>query len=182
MRKSFFLFVILIIFTTFVCGLVYIAVQQDIRQSANDPQIQMAEDGAVELSINEMPQALFAPKVNLITSISPFLITYNDNDLPIQSSGLLNGKIPVPPSGVFDYVKKNQEDRITWQPENGIRIATVIVHFKGQNSGFVLAGRSLREVEKREDSLMKQISLAWIIMIALGFGMIIYKEKLKRKI
>ena len=30
--------------TTVVCGLVYLSVQQVMRQSANDPQIQIAED------------------------------------------------------------------------------------------------------------------------------------------
>jgi hypothetical protein len=36
--------------TTALCGLVYLAVQQALRQAANDPQIQMAEDAAYILS------------------------------------------------------------------------------------------------------------------------------------
>ena len=35
--------------TTLLCGLVYLATQQSIRQGANDPQIQMAEDAAAAL-------------------------------------------------------------------------------------------------------------------------------------
>jgi hypothetical protein len=35
---------------TLLCGLVYVAVQQEVRLSANDPQIGMAEDLAAALS------------------------------------------------------------------------------------------------------------------------------------
>jgi hypothetical protein len=37
-----------------------------------------------------------------------------------------------------------------------------VTQFKGVNSGFVLAGRSLREVEKREDSIMQIVFVGWI--------------------
>ena len=40
------------------------------------------------------------------------------------------------------------EDRLTWQPEPGVRSATVVVHYQGAQAGFVMAGRSLREVGK----------------------------------
>jgi hypothetical protein len=37
------------------------------------------------------------------------------------------------------------------------------------NTGFVLAGRSLREVEKREDGIMQIILLGWIGMLLVTF-------------
>jgi hypothetical protein len=37
---------LIVIIVTGICGLIYGVVQQDIRQGANDPQIQMAEDAA----------------------------------------------------------------------------------------------------------------------------------------
>ncbi len=48
------------------------------------------------------------------------------------------------------------EDRITWQPEPGIRSAVVVVHYTGATPGYVMAGRSLREVEWRIDRLSGQ--------------------------
>jgi len=38
------------IVVTGLIGLVYVAVQQDLRQGANDPQIQMAEDTAAKFA------------------------------------------------------------------------------------------------------------------------------------
>jgi hypothetical protein len=47
--------------------------------------------------------------------------------------------------GVFDTVRARGKDRATWQPENGVRSATVAVRWHG---GFVVAGRSLRLTEQ----------------------------------
>src|SRR5438270_7168527 len=51
---------------TVLSGLVYVAVQQDLRQGANDPQIQMAEDAAVQLEAGQQPAAVVgAGKVDM---------------------------------------------------------------------------------------------------------------------
>lgn len=70
---------------------------------------------------------------------------------PIAGSGTLDGKLPTLPPGVFDFTRQNGQDGITWQPQPDVRSAIVVVHYNGLQSGFVLAGRSLREVEIRED-------------------------------
>jgi hypothetical protein len=44
--------------TTLLCGLVYLAVQQSLRQGANDPQIQMAEDAAAALVAGSTPESV----------------------------------------------------------------------------------------------------------------------------
>jgi hypothetical protein len=67
---------------------------------------------------------------------------------------------------VLDYVRTNGEDRITWQPAPGVRMASVVVGFQGTRSGFVLAARSLREVEKREDQAEYEAGLAWLASLA----------------
>jgi hypothetical protein len=79
---------------------------------------------------------------------------------------------PTFPPGILDYTRQNGEDRVTLQPESGVRIAAVVVRY---NNGFVLAGRSLREVEKRESQVEQLSGLAmltiWVttlIMVALG--------------
>ena len=67
----------------------------------------------------------------------------------------------------------NGEDRVTWQPQGNVRIALVVTKVTGVQSGFIAAGRSLREVEKREDQLTKEVLGAWLIAVVLAGGMMI---------
>jgi len=151
---------------TGLSGLLYAAVQQDLRQSANDPQIQMAEDTAAKLADGQQVQNVVpSEKVDIANSLAPYIIVFDATGKPIASSVQLNGQTPTIPSGVFDYVRQNGEDRITWQPQSGVRSAIVVTQFKGPNPGFVLAGRSLREVEIREDDIMHLILLGWIAIL-----------------
>src|SRR5579863_5948362 len=141
-----------------ICGLCFIyyaVIQQEMRSNANDPQIQMAEDGATQLASGQQVQTVVpAQKVDIATSLAPYIIIFDDSGKPIASSAQLDGQIPTIPSGVFDYVRQHGEDRISWQPRPGVRSAIVVTQFKGPNSGFVVAGRSLREVEIREDDAL----------------------------
>ena len=118
------------VLTVALCGLVYLAVQQVLRQSANDPQIQLAEDAANALAQNETTTNILsgAHTVDVGQSLAPFFLIYDDTGKPIASSGLLHGEIPSPPLGVFDYTRTHGQNRITWQPEPTVRIASVIQH------------------------------------------------------
>ena len=163
---------------TGLSGLLYTAVQQDLRQSANDPQIQMAEDTAAKLADGQQVQNVVpAEKVDIANSLAPYIIVFDATGKPIASSVQLNGQTPTIPSGVFDYVRQNGEDRITWQPQPGVRSAIVVTQFKGSNPGFVLASRSLREVEIREDNIMHLILLGWlaILLVSLLATAIIFR-------
>ncbi len=147
-------------------GLIYAAVQQDLRQGADDPQIQMAEDIAAKLANGEQVQNVVPlEKVDIAKSLAPYVMIFDANGNPVASSAQLDGQTPTIPAGVFDYVRQNGEDRITWQPQTGVRSAVVVTQYKGQNSGFVLAGRSLREVEKREDNLLLILLAGWVVML-----------------
>ncbi len=151
---------------TFAAGLVYATVQQNFRSSANDPQIQVAEDLSAQLAQGGNPQPLnFAPKIDMAKSLATYVIVFDDQSAPIAGTVTLNGKIPVPPKGVFDFARKNGEDRLTWQPQPDVRNAIILRHFSGAASGFVLAGRSIREVEKREQWLSIMTLIAWIVML-----------------
>ncbi|HST04361.1 MAG TPA: hypothetical protein VLQ48_06445 [Chloroflexia bacterium] len=148
---------------TALAGLIYVVVQQNYRQSANDPQIQLAEDSAARLGSGAQPQAVVgADKIDLVRSLAPFLIVYDDKGNPVASSAQLNGQAPPLPVGVFSSVRESGEDRLTWQPQEGVREAAVIVQFGGSQPGFVLAGRSLTEVEKRVDQLTWMVGVGWL--------------------
>jgi hypothetical protein len=152
---------------TALCGLVYLAVQQDLRQSANDPQIQIAEDAAAELKSGAAVKSVVpAGKTAIETSLAPFVIVFEDDGGIAGSSATLHGETPQLPAGILEYVRSHGEDRVSWQPEPGVRIAAVIIRYQGAQSGFVLAGRSLREVEVREDNAEAYAGAAWVVTLA----------------
>ncbi len=167
------------IVSTLLCGLVYVSSQQILRQSANDPQIQMSEDTANVLATGKpLPASQFSPVIDIAASLSPYIIIYDDQGTPIGSTGLLHGKTPVVPMGILDYTKEHGQNRLTWQPEPGVRSAVVVTLIRGGRGGYVLAGRSLREVERREDQLLFFTACAWIAaMIITGLGFIITIHK-----
>jgi len=147
---------------TVLCALVGAAVQPVLRGLANDPQIEMAEDAAAALERGQVPQTLLpAAQVDIATSLAPFLLIFDESGRPVASSARLDGETPKPPSGVFAHSGDPGGERFTWQPRPGVRSAAVLVRFGGPRPGYVLAGRSLREVEIRESGLNLVLVLAW---------------------
>jgi len=163
----------LAIATAGLCALVYLTVQQSLRMGANDPQIQMAEDAASQLNTGASVESVIpSNKVEIADSLAPFVIVFDQSGKVLASSATLHGAVPIYPSGVLDYTRQKGQDRVTWQPEVGVRMATVVVSYK---NGLVLAGRSLLEVEIRETQVEQLSILAmlaiWIvtlIVIVLG--------------
>lgn len=155
--------------STLVIFLFYWAVQQDLRLSANDPQIQMSQDAASYLKSGG--QITLAPgnKVELSKSLAPYIMLFDANKKLVTYSGVLHGKPAKLPTGVLDAAKKNGENTITWQPEVNVRSAIVVSYYKGTTKGYVLVGRSLKEVEKREDMVTKGVVVGWIITLFLTF-------------
>jgi hypothetical protein len=159
----------LAVVTTLLSGLIYLAVQQSLRWGANDPQIQMAEDAGAALAAGgSLESVLPASQVEISSSLAPFMVIFNARGEPLASSARLHGATPALPSGIFDYTRQKGEDRVTWQPEPGIRIAAVVVAYGGAQPGFVLAGRSLREVEIRASQLEQITGIAWLVTLAVS--------------
>jgi hypothetical protein len=158
MKKSnllFFWLIIVIIISSF-CALTYLVNQHFLRQGANDPQVQIAQDLAKELNSGQNLTTVANTPVDPSTSLAPFYIIYNSQEQVTVSTGMINGVLP---AGVLDYVKNHGEDRITWQPNENTRIAAVVVPYK---DGYVLVGRSLKEVEKRVEDLLSLVFDAWV--------------------
>ncbi len=168
---------------TALCGLIYLSGQQNLRMGANDPQIQMSEDIATRLSINPtLPNLTSSNKIDISKSLSPFIIIYNDKNKPVLSTAQLDGNTPLLPPGVLANASNNRQNRVTWEPKKGVRSAAVITRYSGsKGSGYVLVGRSLREVEIREDTLLKIVGLAWIVtLIASLIAKVIFIPKQKK--
>ncbi len=168
MRHKRVLFFSSIIVITIFCGLGYAEAQQVLRQSANDPQIQMAEDLANRLTSGRQP-AMSSDTIDIAKSLAVFTIIYDQNGKALVSTAQLDGKTPELPKGVFDYTTKHGQDRVTWQPKNNVRIALVVAPYKSNNSGFVAVGRSLREIEKREQHAFWLAVAAWLASLLLCF-------------
>ena len=162
---------------TLMAGLMYAAVQQDIRQSANDPQIQMAEDAAQRLMRSEAPASVAPPSgFDIAQTLSPFVEVFDQTGKPIAASALLHGQLPLVPNGVFDFVRQHGEESVTWQPEPAVRQAAVIVAYSGTQPGFVMAARSMREVEAQEDRILKLIAAGWALTMGAVLVVVVFAD------
>lgn len=140
-------------------GMIYIIVQQNLRLGANEPQIQMAEDAARELANGASPETVVpAGKVDIGQSLAPFVAVFDRSGKALVWNGELNGAAPVLPAGVFSSADEEGENRVTWQPAPGVRIAAVVVPTGKNAAAYILAGRSLREAENRIDLLTLQVA------------------------
>jgi hypothetical protein len=142
------------------------------RQDANDPQVQLAEDGAAALEKGRsISQVVPADTIDVAHSLAPFVIVLDDAGKPLASSGLLDAQVPIPPPGVLAFVRDNGEERVTWAPRPGVRLASVVHRVGGQRPGFIIAARSLREVQWRIARLIRIIAVGWTLsVLALTVG------------
>lgn len=166
---------LLVIIVTILAGLIYLTVQQSLRQSANDPQIQIAEDISAQLNTGAPPSELNSQnKTDIAKSLNPYLIVYDSQGKVIASTAQLDGNTPIIPLSVLENAKIKGENRVTWQPRAGVRSAIVAVPFNGQESGYVVVGRSLREVEKRVKFTLQAVGIFWLAIMAaiLAFSVI----------
>lgn len=165
---------ILAIMFTGAVGFPTVAVQQVYRQNANDPQIEIVQEVAAAIQKGIPRDQIVGPtgSVDMNTSLSPFIAIYDENAKVVGASGKLNNENPVPPSGAFDAVKKSGQTRFTWQPQPGVRVAAVMQEVKGEKSTFILAGRSLREVEQREKQLTQIAGLTWLALMLLSLFLV----------
>lgn len=172
LRRALAFFLPSIVVLTLTAGIVYGVAQQANRIGANDPQIQLAEDAANRLNGGESATSVVGTgRVDLASGLAPFLVVFDAQGAVVASGGTLDGHDPKPPKGVLDAAQNKEWNAVTWQPRDGVRIAVVAVSWKG---GSVLAGRSLRIVEDRIESLGLLVSAAWGIgLVAIGAASLI---------
>lgn len=158
---------------TLVFGTIYVVSQGSLRQSANDPQIAMAEDVATKLDGGAAPSSLVTEKVELSGSLTPAFIIYDTSGKPVAGTARLNGEVPTIPIGVLKAAQERSYNAVTWRPTRDVRLASVSVAAK---SYYVTAARSLLEVEKRETRLTLVILLGWGLGIS-GLGLILFVRR-----
>ncbi len=172
-------FVALAAVITLLLGALYLIEKTNLRLSANDPQIQISEDITNYLSKgNDVENVMPKSTVDISKSLAWILITYDDMGQVKASNALLNGQTPQIPKGVLDHAGNIGQNRVTWEPEKGVRIAAVITRY---DNGYVLVGRSLRDVEGRFMVLGKMVGISWIIIILVSYVLIFHPPNLKIK-
>jgi hypothetical protein len=159
---------------TAVFGAVYVSLQQNYRRAANSPQIQIVQDTVNALNHGSVPHWDPVDQMNIANSQSAFIVIFDASGTPVAGSGILNGKLPQPPLGVFDSVHKYGTESITWQTPGGLRFAAVIAEY---HEGYILSARSLIETEKRESALLWEIGLPWLLAVLILAGYFLRKEK-----
>ena len=121
---------------------------QAIGQPANHPQAELARSVVSQLDGGAAPAAVVPSRsIDIGTSTDLYVIVTDAQREVLASSGSLDGKVVLPPAGVFDFVRTSGEDRVTWQPATGVRSWIVVDSFSG---GFVIAGRSPSDSEQSE--------------------------------
>jgi len=150
---------------TFVAGTMFLVAHQILRQSANDPQIQLAEDWVDQIVGGTAPNRLnLGPFIDPARSLQPFGIIYDQDGLIIASSVSAPSTM-AQPNGVFDTVDAapNKTARYTWQPASGERYAAVLTRTTfEEKSYYILAGRNLRAQEERIARVGWIITWAWV--------------------
>jgi hypothetical protein len=153
---------------TIIFLLVYTDVQQSYRMQANDPQIQMAEDISGRLASGTPLTSILKPdSIDLGQSSSLFVEIYDAQGKLVSSTASLHGHFPEMPAGVLESARKNREDRITWEPRHGIRLASIICYSENPLASFVVVGRSLKETEVRIANIGDLTLICWLLCIAL---------------
>ena len=124
----------------------------------------MAEDAAARLDAGSAPAAVVSgDSVELASSLAPYLIVFDRSGHVLASSVTVHGGPPNFPEGVFGHVPSGGVETVTWQTATGERSATAVTAYGG---GYVVAGRSLREVESRDlDSELLAV-FGWFGMLA----------------
>jgi hypothetical protein len=151
----------------------YLSQQHILRSTANDLPLQIVEDSAESLAKGMDPESA-APQVksDLAKSLGAFILILDDEQKELVSSMQLDNQTPIPPKEALDYAKEKGQNTVTWQPKNDVRVAIVIKYYNAEAKGYVIAGQSLREVEKRIDVLATQSVIAYTAAMTLSLGLL----------
>ena len=183
--KSILIFWVIIIFlVTFTCLLTYIVAQQLTRLGANDLPVKLATETSIKLEKGQSPDnSITGETVDISKSLETFVMIFDKDKNLIATSAMMGNVEPVYPKGVLNYVDRIREERVTWQPETGLRFATVVIK-TGDN--YTVAGRSLQEPERLIGIIGNLVFFAWLACavfstIALGIVYIFIKKVFKGK-
>lgn len=160
MKKFILIWVISMFFITLTCSVAYLVTQQSLRLGANAVPAQLAKDTAIQLQEGQSPEASVPKnKVDASQSGDGFVMIFDKNKNLVATSGMMKTQEPTYPKGVLDYVSKKDEDRVTWQTQDGLRFATVAIK---SNQYYIVGASSLFETENLIDHISKLVMYIWL--------------------
>jgi hypothetical protein len=157
------LWVLILFLVTFTCSLTYLVTQQALRLGANELPMQLATDTAIKLQTGiRAESAIPANTIDISKSLGTFVMVYDRDKRLLATSARMGRDLPDYPKGVLDTVAQKGESRVTWQPQIGLRFATVAIPL---DNGYIVAGQSLRETERLIDQIGNLVLLAWCMCL-----------------
>lgn len=138
------------------------------RLAANDQPIAQAQAVKNQLENGEQPSdAIPAVKTDLRKDYSVFVTVTDSSEHVLATSATLDSQPSLPPAGTFAYTKDHGSDRFTWQPKDGVRLATYILRYgTAPNDGFIITGQSLKQADDRIRIYTWLTFAAWLAVIA----------------
>jgi hypothetical protein len=154
-------------------GSVYVSLQQIGRMADEDVPAALA---LAQLSAPN-PQALSSDNpVDLAKGPGTFVNVYRNDGTPVAGSGTLSGGVPRLPQGVIESTVRTGQDRVTWQPQAGIRYAIVA---RAARDTVVVAGQNLQPSETRDTKVLLFLGLGWlgsVLVIAAGYALTVRRS------
>jgi hypothetical protein len=107
-----------LVVVTLLIGSVYACLQQLGRQADDDV--------PAGLALSQLD----SPDPRVLTGVTPvdlargpetFVNVYRGDGTPLTGTGTLVGSVPRLPQGVIDLALQTGQDRVTWQPQQGVR-------------------------------------------------------------
>ncbi len=160
---------------TLVLGASYAMVQQSTRLSADDLPRSTAQVAKQQLQAGSSATDVVPTlKTDLITDTSAFIIITDSSKHVLASSATLNSHTPLPPNGVFSFTNVNGSDHFTWEPQDGVRVATRVEKYgKTPDDGFIITGQSLKPYEDRISIYTQIAGAAWLAVLAWSYLLIL---------
>jgi hypothetical protein len=167
-----------VVVTTILFGTIYLVAQHLDRNSANDTPWRLASQVASEIRGGQTTTLDAQPHVDLSRSLAPFVVVEDAQGSPTAGSGFLKGSLVSLPTGVLSSAAASGRDDVTWQPESGLRFATVTLKVGDQ---FVSAGQSLQPTEDRDATLELLVGLGWLLalLVIVASWVVLWRARLQ---
>jgi len=119
-------------------GLNFVA-QQVYRGGANDPQVQLAQDGVRALDEGTAPESLVpSGSVDPAASLATFVMVYDEKGGLLAGNGTLSGDPIEPPAEMLATAREVGQNRTSWQASDEALVAVVV--YSAKDGRTVLAG------------------------------------------
>jgi hypothetical protein len=154
---------------TLAAGAAWLGFGVSLRSGGDQQPLRLATRAASRLEAGSRLASVLPPAINMAASRAPFIMVFDRRHHVLVSSGRLSGRIPVLPGGVLAWAARHGEDRITWEPQPGLREAAVIEPYGQPRLGFVLAAQSLQTISARQRTLTWSIACCWLAALMVSF-------------